>query len=302
MITYHRTSLFSSSAQTIVNTVNCVGVMGKGIAAEFKKRYPEMYSSYRKICDQKMLETGKLWLWRGPDQWVLNFPTKRHWRSPSRLEWIEAGLKKFVTQYEQQGINEIAFPKLGCGNGNLDWEVVRPLMEQYLDPLPISVFIHDHTVNVGLPEHLAAIVSEQNCRPAPSSFDDAWGCIRNISERVGSSMIDIEHDEPFRMIANDGTLLVETERDRSFIDKEELVDVWRILNSGILTKSKLRYSDPKEASRLISVFCLLPRVRPVQIETTDSRVEEVAAEINYRSHSAVPNSAQDREQYGFQWH
>ena len=128
MIIYHRTSLLKSTSQTVVNTVNCVGVMGKGLAAAFKKQYPEMFERYKNICDQKLLDVGKLWLWKGPDQWVLNFPTKKHWRSPSQIEWIEAGLQKFVDHYERQGIKEIAFPKLGCGNGNLDWDIVLSLI------------------------------------------------------------------------------------------------------------------------------------------------------------------------------
>lgn len=88
-----------STAQTLVNTLNCVGVMGKGVAKEFKERDPEMFRAYKKICDAKLLAPGKLWLWRGRHGLVLNFPTKLHWRNPSRLEWIEAGLQKFVKSY-----------------------------------------------------------------------------------------------------------------------------------------------------------------------------------------------------------
>ncbi len=145
MLIYRRTSLLESSAQTLVNTVNCVGVMGKGLAQAFKEREPSMFAAYKRICDDRKLEPGKLWLWRGSDNWVLNFPTKIHWRSPSRIEWIEAGLQKFVAAYESQAITEISFPKLGCGNGNLDWSDVQPVMERYLKDLPIKVYIHDYT-------------------------------------------------------------------------------------------------------------------------------------------------------------
>src|SRR6185369_4326034 len=130
MLIYRRTSILQSSAQTLVNTVNCVGVMGKGLAHAFKEREPSMFAAYKRICDEHRLEPGKLWLWRGSANWGLNFPTKVHWRNPSKLEWIEAGLEKFVAAYEAQGITEVSFPKLGCGNGNLDWEEVRPVMEQ----------------------------------------------------------------------------------------------------------------------------------------------------------------------------
>src|SRR4029077_5528254 len=134
MLIYHRTSIFDSPAQTVVNTVNCVGVMGKGIAAHFKDNYPEMFQAYKNPCAKKLLEPGKLWLWKASDRWILNFPTKRHWRYPSKLEWIDAGLKKFVAEYEKRGIVEISFPRLGCGNGGLQWDDVRPLMERHLSP------------------------------------------------------------------------------------------------------------------------------------------------------------------------
>lgn len=89
MLTYLRASLFKSDAQTLVNPVNCVGVMGKGLAADFRKRYPEMFARYRELCENQLLDIGKLWLWKSETQWVMSFPTKRHWRSPSKLEFIE---------------------------------------------------------------------------------------------------------------------------------------------------------------------------------------------------------------------
>jgi O-acetyl-ADP-ribose deacetylase (regulator of RNase III) len=142
MLVYHRTNLLDSNAQTLVNTVNCVGVMGKGIALDFKQRYPDMFRAYKRVCDAHQLDVGKLLLWQGPDHWVLNFPTKKHWRHPSRVEWIEAGLEKFVAEYSRRGVTDISFPRLGCGNGGLKWEVVKPVMERYLANLPINVFVH----------------------------------------------------------------------------------------------------------------------------------------------------------------
>jgi hypothetical protein len=130
--------------------------MGKGLASDMKRRYPEMFREYAKLCAARKLHVGQLWLWKGPNQWLLNFPTKRHWRNPSKLSYIEAGLKKFVDEYERRGIWEIAFPRLGCGNGNLDWEDVRPLMERYLANLPIQIYIHDYKADIGLPEHARA--------------------------------------------------------------------------------------------------------------------------------------------------
>lgn len=140
MITYIEGSLFTSTAQTLVNTVNTAGVMGKGLARAFKSYYPEMFAEYAQRCAEKQFAAGQLLLYRTPHKWVLNFPTKRHWRQASRLDDIEAGLEAFARTYAEQGISSIAFPQLGCGNGGLDWERdVRPLMEHHLRDLPLDV-------------------------------------------------------------------------------------------------------------------------------------------------------------------
>jgi hypothetical protein len=120
MLIYYRTSLLESTAQTVVNTVNCVGVMGKGIAHAFKMRYPEMFVAYKKICHDKLLEPGKLWLRRASDQWVLNFPTKKHWRHPSKLEWIEAGLRKFNAD-RTRSVESLKPPSRALDVGMEDW-------------------------------------------------------------------------------------------------------------------------------------------------------------------------------------
>lgn len=134
--------IFTSPAQTLVNTVNTVGVMGKGLALAFRKKYPEMYEYYKNACVERNLVVGRLMLYKGKDHWILNFPTKEHWRNPSRYEYIEDGLKAFARCYSDFGIRSIAFPKLGCGAGGLDWEKVKPLMVSYLKDLPIDVFIY----------------------------------------------------------------------------------------------------------------------------------------------------------------
>ena len=153
MIRYIEGDIFKSPAQVIVNTVNTVGVMGKGIALEFKKRYPDMFQAYRDICDKRKLKTGSLMLYYEPDHWVLLFPTKENWRNPSRMEYIEAGLAKFCRTYAEKGITSVAFPKLGCGNGELNWSEVQPVMEKYLKDLPIDIYIYLGTGPDPIPEH-----------------------------------------------------------------------------------------------------------------------------------------------------
>ena len=143
MITYVKGDLFENPARVLVNTVNTVGVMGKGIAKTFKLIYPEMFKRYQKLCKSKQLTVGKLWLYKSPNKWVLNFPTKTTWRQPSKLEYIRDGLAAFRNGYEQNNIYSIAFPLLGCGNGELNWEnEVRPVMEEYLSGLSADIFIY----------------------------------------------------------------------------------------------------------------------------------------------------------------
>lgn len=142
MIQYIEGDIFCSPAQTIVNTVNTVGVMGKGVALEFKLRYPEMFRNYRNACEKGLFKMGSLMLQYEADHWILLFPTKENWRNPSKLDYIEKGLIKFVDTYAEKNITSIAFPKLGCGNGGLEWKNVKQLMEKYLSPLPIDIYIY----------------------------------------------------------------------------------------------------------------------------------------------------------------
>jgi O-acetyl-ADP-ribose deacetylase (regulator of RNase III) len=143
MILYVSGNLSQSPAQVLVNTVNTVGVMGKGIALEFKRLYPDMFKEYQRRCEGGDLDIGKLFLYKTPHKWILNFPTKRHWREASRVEYIERGLEEFRRVYSQSGIHSIAFPPLGCGNGRLDFKTqVQPIMHRRLSVLPIDVFIY----------------------------------------------------------------------------------------------------------------------------------------------------------------
>ena len=153
MIEYIEGNIFESPAQVIVNTVNTVGVMGKGLALSFKQRYPQMFEKYKQACEKHLLTTGKLMLVYEADHWLLLFPTKENWRNPSKMEYIEKGLRKFVDTYEEKGITSIAFPRLGCGNGELNWDEVKPLMEKYLKKLPIDVYIYLGEIPDNVPEH-----------------------------------------------------------------------------------------------------------------------------------------------------
>jgi O-acetyl-ADP-ribose deacetylase (regulator of RNase III) len=145
-IRYVTGDLFNSNAECLVNAVNTVGVMGAGIAADFKRRYPSMFESYKTQCENGQLKIGTLMFYKpknDTDKVVCLFPTKEHWANPSRTEYIEAGLRAFVRFHKEWNIRSIAFPKLGCGLGGLDWEYeVKPLMEKYLTGLDVEIQIY----------------------------------------------------------------------------------------------------------------------------------------------------------------
>jgi O-acetyl-ADP-ribose deacetylase (regulator of RNase III) len=277
MLTYHRTSLLESQAQTIVNTVNTVGVMGKGLAAALKARDPEMFKSYKRICDQGLLDIGKLWLWRPRTQWVLNFPTKTQWRRPSKIEYIALGLEKFVAQYEAKGIREIAFPRLGCGNGGLEWDDVRPLMHSFLADLPIRIYIHDFDVELDFPEH-----KEYSPQYAHNSFHDFFCDIGHT--------IDL-NDGKFKLLDNVGEFNAKTiERDdetilslsgngwSTEIDEFDLSELWMLLLKGPVDSSRLVGMARDAVSPLFSVLSTIDYVRPVEI-SRNSEISRIALEI-----------------------
>ncbi|TAF38169.1 MAG: Appr-1-p processing protein, partial [Alphaproteobacteria bacterium] len=154
--------MFAEPVEALVNTVNCVGVMGKGVALEFKNRWPANFRAYKMLCDAKSLKPGQMFVFdtkelfanEGP-RYLINFPTKTHWRSKSRMEYIEDGLNALVEVIRTREITSIAIPPLGCGNGGLDWADVRSLIEaklSNLDGVDIVLFAPKHTADA--PEHV----------------------------------------------------------------------------------------------------------------------------------------------------
>jgi len=142
LIHYQKGDIFGSKTQVIVNTVNCKGVMGKGLALAFKQRYPEMFPVYQQECKTGKLRIGRPSLYQRSNPWILNFPTKNEWKFPSKIEYLEKGLAYFLDNYKKAGITSIAFPKLGAQNGKLSWDEVGPLMAKYLSQLDIDVYVY----------------------------------------------------------------------------------------------------------------------------------------------------------------
>jgi O-acetyl-ADP-ribose deacetylase (regulator of RNase III) len=141
-IKYQKGDIFESKAQVIVNTVNCQGVMGKGLALAFKQRYPAMFPVYQQECKAGRLRIGRPSLYKESAPWILNFPTKDTWKANSKIEYLEKGLEYFIANYKKAGITSVAFPKLGAQNGKLSWDDVGPLMAKYLSSLEIDVYIY----------------------------------------------------------------------------------------------------------------------------------------------------------------
>jgi len=133
-------NLLQAETDAIVNTVNCVGFMGRGIAAQFKRAYPENFKAYETACKRKEVVPGKMFVFEtgqlANPRFIVNFPTKRHWQGKSRIEDIESGLIALVSEVKARGIKSIAIPPLGCGLGGLDWSDVRPLIERSFAMLP----------------------------------------------------------------------------------------------------------------------------------------------------------------------
>lgn len=147
MIEIKKGNIFTTHCQTIVNTVNCVGVMGAGIAYEFRLRYPEMYMKYKKICENGLFNIGNLWLYKSQDRWILNFPTKQHWKYPSKIEYLEKALQKFIDTYKEKGIESIAFPLLGASKGGISEEESLAIMKKYLNNCDIKIEIWYYNPN-----------------------------------------------------------------------------------------------------------------------------------------------------------
>lgn len=150
MMRFTQGNLLEAPVEAVVNTVNTVGVMGKGIAMMFKERFPENYKAYEAACKAEAVRVGEMFVTAGVEldgpRWIINFPTKKHWIHPTKLEWVRDGLVALKTVIREKKIKSIALPPLGCGNGGLDWTVVRPLIDSALQELQdVEVIVYEPT-------------------------------------------------------------------------------------------------------------------------------------------------------------
>ncbi len=226
-----------------------------------------------------------------------------HWRNPSKLEWVEAGLVKFASAYEAQGISEISLPKLGCGNGNLEWNEVRPLMERYLGDLPIKVYIHDFTKDIGLPEHLEAIAETARRGTASEpSFEAFLNSLRDVVKIGGEQMLELSSGEAFRAsLIGDDAIAIDAPRGHWEIEEDALRGVWLELQSGIVTKKSAGWTERDAGPQLVSLLSLLPGVRPIEIHRRGASDAELAIErepVANLFSSVIPKPSQA----AFAWH
>ena len=273
MITYMSGDLFQSPAMVLVNTVNTVGVMGKGIALKFKRIYPEMFEAYRNQCEQGNLQIGQLLLYKTPNKWVLNFPTKKHWRNPSRVEYIEAGLRKLRAHCSEMGFTSIAFPELGCGNGELDFETqVKPLMERYLGNLSVPTFVYLSGLKTDPPEHKDVRSIKRWLRSEPSAlpFDEVWQDLVNILSEQ-RDFATLSKRSPYTAVAtvNPPTITIASGNRTTRILADELLEFWQQLRDFGLTHGSIA-PEHRFASYLLPVFAELPYVEPVMVSTSSS--------------------------------
>lgn len=189
----YKGNLFASHAQCLVNTVNCVGVMGKGVALEFRRRFPKMFEEYRAVCANRSLRPGQIWPYRKQHPWILNFAVKDDWKHPSRLEWVERCLSKFVATYQKLHIESVAMPWLGAMNGRLEWAEVHKLIRSYLADLPdISVELVEFDPDAGDPlfENLVTELLHSTCEDFHKRANLTESAALTIASAVKSQRVD----------------------------------------------------------------------------------------------------------------
>ncbi len=185
-------NIFDSQTQTLVNTVNCVGIMGKGIAAEFKERYPAMYKDYVARCERGEIKPGVPYLFKESmfSPQIINFPTKSDWRAASRIQDIEKGLRILTEKYKEWGIESIAIPPLGCGNGQLLWEAVGPLIYKYISrwDIPVKIYAPYGTsreqLRIDFLSKTTTLRQNGTGKPISQRLSPAWVALAEIVYRI----------------------------------------------------------------------------------------------------------------------
>jgi O-acetyl-ADP-ribose deacetylase (regulator of RNase III) len=227
-------NIFNSKASTLVNTVNCVGAMGKGIALEFRRRFPEMFKIYQQDCIEKKLQPGRIYSYQQPGVLILNFAIKDNWKYPSKIEWVDSCLKQFVTGYRQKDIRSIAFPWMGAMNGNIPLEKIQATTRKYLQNLPdidVEVFGFDPDASDPLFEVLKRIA----CLGEPLLFLEQSGLQRKSFEIIMSAVKSAKVNSLARLV--ESGIVGDTSLDKLYIFLSN--------NQDILKKEPMIDSNPE---------------------------------------------------------
>ena len=280
MITYVSGDLFKSPAHVLVNTVNTVGVMGKGVAKEFKRLFPDMFRQYRDLCEAKKFDIGNLFLYKTANKWVLNFPTKKHWRNPSRPDYIERGLQKLVSIYLNAGIYDLAMPLLGCGHGELDWATqVRPIVEKCMKNLPINVFVHFYAPGrAPIPEHrnIAEMEAWLRSEPLYLAFAEVWLDLERVLKHKTEFQTLAGKNNTYRANASEDPegIWIEADRKKFFVDASDLLDFWQQLRSYGFTSRQIAPSGlSRNSYYLMPIFAELDYVEAASISESYERLQ-----------------------------
>lgn len=197
-------------------------------------------------------------------------------------------MEKFQSAYDRLGIREISFPRLGCGNGGLDWNEVRPVMERHLSNLSINVYIHDFAKDIGLPEHLEEIAEqlrhEQSDDP---TFDAFMYTLSRALDLSGNRLMDVRRMDPISASLKDGELTVQAVEGKWQFDLEALRGVWVSLKNGVLTKEQAGWSSAEGGQRLLSILSVSPQLRPIEIQRAKSDEPELALEMRPQGSSPL---------------
>jgi O-acetyl-ADP-ribose deacetylase (regulator of RNase III) len=245
---YQTGDIFEAQTQVIVNTVNCQGVMGKGLALAFKQRYPAMFPVYQQECKTGKLRIGRPTLYTKSSPWILNFPTKNTWKANSKIEYLEQGLEYFVANYKKAGITSISFPKLGAQNGKLSWDDVGPLMAKYLGELDIEI-------------HIYVTAEDQQYQPVDSSKAvEVWKQFNalplealitevKLSKKEAKKLLEIRESMDLRSVTDlpvEQLAQVTVKRIRDYINSQ--LDIYNTL-PGMLSVHKLEQNQSEKKTK-----------------------------------------------------
>ena len=267
------TEIFYSPARVLVNPVNTAGVMSSGVSAEFKRFFPDAFSRYRSLCEAGRIEPGRLFIYQGDSRTVVHLPVKRHWRTAATAEIVEAGLQKLASVWADQGIHTLALPRFA--EGELDWNtVIRPMLEIYLAPLPIPVYLHHQPI----PDTRRSIKQIDQFLNQPAQhqpFSRVWKDFGRIIRRTYGQFA-TEDGHAFTVAYQDGTrysrLVVTPDNESSVgVSMASLSELWDMLQAArMLLPSQFPSGLESVAPYLIPLFTKMDYIRVVRAAMGDS--------------------------------